>query len=642
MNRSQLRDALAINDLKRNIFDVEGVIQKLPNSYPGPSWKFPQRQAKDIDVEEQSARFSAGEDVMNNFHAQLSLLELLVDRIHFLILSCADVQSVSFTSIGGAGESLLNSIVKLRQGDLSGFTGGHTPCGSSKVYSPNYEEDVRREMFPLIQSLVVSVNTLCNNYVLPCESNKIWQRENRKLDKCTFVRVTTALRNDMEKITKLFSSFDKKVVRLKSQIDEKQNESNKFKSLWEASKESLKKQKDASENEIKSLQRDIQLFREEKDVLSREHSLHLSSANKNLSKTKEKLEKLAREKEELSRSKSLEETTRKNLEKEHETLKRANSDLASQVKLFKTESVKMKRKMVELVEAEHKSQKSEAENDELRRNLVQKDDAISVLSKEVERAKQVEKKQLSMIEMFKEQVKNATSCGRCCEHEVQLENLQTKLENLTEKLSLREEKLANTEHELHKVNQENKSFQEKCKLLVTYPDLVKDQIPVPDENLSINQQLLYQIEANQIRMELLEEENTKLRAALGKLSPQASRPSSGTLSAWGDAPIPVPSHGWSWRDQFQDLENNDDNDDDLLDSPLPSDLRSMSQMSLASRQNWLPNRPNSVRSNVSSVRKPLNKRVASPMYHSTSHAPNNSVQCVQWNAGRRKNYGHPS
>ena len=110
MNRSQLRDALAINDLKRNIFDIEGkrtsslkfinsknplnlgVIQKLPNSYPGPSWKFPQRQAKDIDVEEQSARFSAGEDVMENFHAQLSLLELLVDRIHFLILSCADVQ----------------------------------------------------------------------------------------------------------------------------------------------------------------------------------------------------------------------------------------------------------------------------------------------------------------------------------------------------------------------------------------------------------------------------------------------------------------------------------------------------------------------------------------------------------------------
>ena len=55
------------------------------------------------------------------------------------------------------------------------------------------------------------------------------------------------------------------------------------------------------------------------------------------------------------------------------------------------------------------------------------------------------------------------------------------MENLTEKLDLREEKLSCTEHELQQVNQENKKFQEKCKLLVTYPDLVKDQIPAPDE-----------------------------------------------------------------------------------------------------------------------------------------------------------------
>jgi DNA repair ATPase RecN len=64
---------------------------------------------------------------------------------------------------------------------------------------------------------------------------------------------------------------------------------------------------------------------------------------------------------------------------------------------------------------------------------------------------------------------------------VQLENLQTRVENLTEKLDLREEKLSSTEHQLQRVNQENKKFQEKCKLLVTYPDLVKDQIPAPDE-----------------------------------------------------------------------------------------------------------------------------------------------------------------
>ena len=95
-------------------------------------------------------------------------------------------------------------------------------------------------------------------------------------------------------------------------------------------------------------------------------------------------------------------------------------------------------------------------------------------------------------------------------------------------------------------------------------------------------------------MELLQEENEKLRTALAKITPN-SRGSSATRSAWSDAQIPIPSHGAS---NFEDLENEDNLDDELLDSPLPSDLRSLSQMSLASQQKW--NRPNSVRSNVSS------------------------------------------
>ena len=100
-------------------------------------------------------------------------------------------------------------------------------------------------------------------------------------------------------------------------------------------------------------------------------------------------------------------------------------------------------------------------------------------------------------------------------------------------------------------------------------------------------------------MELLQDENEKLRTALGKMSVTPgpfsnSRGSSAARSAWSEAQIPVPSHGAS---DFQDLEN-DAIDHDLLDSPLPSDLRSLSQMSLASQQKW--NASNSARSNVSS------------------------------------------
>ena len=144
----------------------------------------------------------------------------------------------------------------------------------------------------------------------------------------------------------------------------------------------------------------------EKEALSAHHDRSLLSANENISKAQAEVQSLKLEKEKLCRSKSLEEKARKDLEEEHETIKRANSDLSSQVKLYKTESVKMKRKMVELVEAETRSERSAAENDALRRAMSEKDDTISLLAKEVDKSKTTEKKQLSMIEMFKEQVKN--------------------------------------------------------------------------------------------------------------------------------------------------------------------------------------------------------------------------------------------
>ena len=74
----------------------------------------------------------------------------------------------------------------------------------------------------------------------------------------------------------------------------------------------------------------------------------------------------------------------------------------------------MKRKMVELVEAETRGERSVAENDALRRAMGEKDDTISLLSSEIEKSKATEKKQLSMIEMFKEQVKNGKNSDFSC------------------------------------------------------------------------------------------------------------------------------------------------------------------------------------------------------------------------------------
>ena len=158
--------------------------------------------------------------------SELSLLEFLVDRLHLLILSCAQMPSDSFVPIGKAADSLIAHLKVVHERPLSaGFVGGDgnkrkVPGheGSTVAYSPNYEEDVRREMFPFVQSLVTSMNMICKKYVIPCTSHDTWQKENRNLDKKTFVTVTACIRNDMERVSRVFQRFDTKEQELKARV----------------------------------------------------------------------------------------------------------------------------------------------------------------------------------------------------------------------------------------------------------------------------------------------------------------------------------------------------------------------------------------------------------------------------------------
>ena len=264
---------------------------------------------------------------------------------------------------------------------------------------------------------------------------------------------------------------------------------------------------------------------------------------------------------------------------------------------------------------------------------------------------------------------------------------------MTEKLSLREEKLANTEHELHKVNQENKSFQEKCKLLVTYPDLVKDQIPVPDEANPVIQKvklILFRIWASTNNFYT---KSKPIKSAWSCLKKKTQN--SGLLLASSRPKPPVlllehylPGETFPFLSQAMagvgEINSKTSKTTITMTMTywtplfqaiweachkwvsLPAKIGFQIVLILCAQMCpqdswiilhvlWVPVgvgleldffKPTLFLSFCKFirviVRKPLNKRVASPMYHSTSHAPNNSVQCVQWNAGRRKNYGHPS
>ena len=64
-------------------------------------------------------------------------------------------------------EYLINRTKLLNERPISaGYVGGDGDRGSTETYSPNYEEDVRREMFPFIQSLIISVYGICNKVSL--------------------------------------------------------------------------------------------------------------------------------------------------------------------------------------------------------------------------------------------------------------------------------------------------------------------------------------------------------------------------------------------------------------------------------------------------------------------------------------------
>ena len=120
----------------------------------------------------------------------MSLLELLIDRLHFLILSCSKSADQTFCSIGKAAESLIVKTRISHQRPLSaGYVGGDN-SESDTTFSPNYEEDVRRHMFPFVQSLVISLNSICKKYVVTSTAHETWSRENKHLDKMSFVKIT--------------------------------------------------------------------------------------------------------------------------------------------------------------------------------------------------------------------------------------------------------------------------------------------------------------------------------------------------------------------------------------------------------------------------------------------------------------------
>jgi len=126
-----LKDRLAIESLQHDISDVAMALGKMENQWLGRSWKYPNLKSNQIEIAEFFAKYSFTGEPGENVRSQLSLLELLVDRLHLLILSCSKTPVESFCTIGKAAEFLINHVnVKNLRPLSAGYVGGDGESGS--------------------------------------------------------------------------------------------------------------------------------------------------------------------------------------------------------------------------------------------------------------------------------------------------------------------------------------------------------------------------------------------------------------------------------------------------------------------------------------------------------------------------------
>lgn len=402
-----LKDRLAIESLRNDISDVSVALGKIKNQWPGRSWKFPNQQSNDIDISHFFNKYSVTTDAEQNRGSQLSLLELLVDRLHLLILSCSQTPVESFCTIGKAGEFLVNHVNIQNQRPLSaGFVGGDSEAGSLTAYSPNYEEDVRREMFPFIQALVISIHTICNKYVIPCTSHQAWQRENRHLNKKTFIKVTSSIRADIDRIGKIFHNFDKTTQNLKARVVKEQKETKKFQLSCDSIRATLTRERTVLEEEYKSKEANLDSQRVTFDSQIETLNKDVKHLNEVLSIKSTELESAKLRCRETSKKSSEENDRRQLIESSLTQLETKFHDLTVQLKDSKLSNNKMKSKLIELSEYEVLSLKSADENSILSEQAHQNEHLISTLREEIQAERSNSKSHLSRIEYFKMQVKN--------------------------------------------------------------------------------------------------------------------------------------------------------------------------------------------------------------------------------------------
>ncbi|XP_041421671.1 coiled-coil domain-containing protein 157-like isoform X2 [Xenopus laevis] len=566
-----LGDRTCMESLRKDITDLQGTLIDVFSRVGAvryPSWKFPDKMSCDLDLVDLMERYDYVEG--DSEYTQLShvvLLELIVDRLLLLLQSFTTyIELINSKgdlppsralgpsmSVGLAVRKYWSNMLKLGTVYQQVKSSVDTSARVRTTDTPRPQFGISSSKHGSQSCIANNTRTVCSQTVesslVPCDTCAIAQRSlcevsNAIINLCTGQNLPCSLSKmrdvlptgrilsptemsywaseeskDLTRIDKHLSELMQIICPLKDQLGATKAENEKLQKSVESCRKQLQEQKEEQQKQAQQYERKLQEKRQQ---------------------NQETVDMLEKDKQELKRgSLALEERIsffKEELKDQHSTirdLERARKELVGEMcgMVNKTEVSLLEQKMSDLKshlestlkklqDSEEAMSKERARSESLQnhkeslqmkqRSLLQQLDRLAqenedlqgtVCEAEEEKAKLVE--EIAEIEREKKVLRS------------QLEEQQEVVKALQQEKKILEESALGVDRQLVELKQSLQEQRKREKLLALYPEL---QPPPEFESTGdVTQDMEKQLQANNLRITILEEENSRLRATLFKL-----------------------------------------------------------------------------------------------------------------------------
>ncbi|KAG8455620.1 hypothetical protein GDO86_001719 [Hymenochirus boettgeri] len=560
-----LGDRTCMDSLRKDITDLQGTMIDVFSRVGAvryPSWKFPDKLSCDLDLVDLLERYDHIEgDPEFTQHSHVVLLELIIDRLLLLLQSFTEYTELiirdsglpkSFglgpsMSIGLAVRNSWSKLLKLgtayqkcisrpQSSYLISQHGSVIPSMTDSQYHMAkhtrtvYSQTVESFLVPcdacaIAQSSLREVSDtiidVCNRQNLPCSLTKVrdmlplgrtlspaemryWANEESKdlarINKhlCELMQTICPLKKQLEvaktENEKLQRGVESCRTQMQEQRGEQQRQSEKMERKLKENMQESKKAADMLKKDKEDLKKETVVLEEKISQLKKELKEQHTTSGENLDGSKKKildiLDKVRKGEmsmleQKVSDLKNHLESTIKQLQDSEEALSKEKAHVESLQNNKDSLQIKQRSLLQQLDRVAH-------ENEELQGSLGEAEDEKAKLLHQYEKIEE-EKKKLK------------------CQLGEQLEVvkvLQREKQSLEESISGMDKQLSDLQQTLQKQR-------EREKLLVSYPEL--NPPPEFESTGDLTEDMEKQLQANSLRITILEEENSRLRISLSKL-----------------------------------------------------------------------------------------------------------------------------